>query len=201
MAASKQQKCALAFAAVCCMLFGGAIITCGFLFQFLDVYDDGAVNGMTAYEYYYTQYWLGIPLVVLGLLILVSLCCKARALLCLCIFLAALTLTLAITAVVLEGPKWRTWLKLQQSIDDNDRDDVNGICFHCNNTTCLSNMFKSLNLQDIPPALTLSCKEILYATVMQSIILGCSILAIVICQFVAFISIRSLGWMTQVINM
>ena len=61
MAASKQQKCALAFAAICCILFGSAIITCGFLFQFLDDYDNGAVNGMDEYEYYYTQYWLGIP--------------------------------------------------------------------------------------------------------------------------------------------
>ena len=61
MAASRQQKCALAFAAVCCLLFGGAITTCGFLFQFLDDYDDGKVNGMDGYEYYYTQYWLGIP--------------------------------------------------------------------------------------------------------------------------------------------
>ena len=77
MAASKQQKCALAFAAVFCILFGGAIAACGFLFQFHDDYDEGVQNGMGpndydegvqngmgpngSYEYYYTQYWLGAP--------------------------------------------------------------------------------------------------------------------------------------------
>jgi hypothetical protein len=55
-----------------------------------------------------------------------------------------------------------------------------------------------LNLVPGQAAVKLSCKETLYATVMQSIIVGCSILAIVISQFVAFISIRALGWMTQV---
>ena len=44
----------------------------------------------------------------------------------------------------------------------------------------------------------MTCREILYATVMQSVVVGCSILSIVISQFVAFISIRALGWMTQV---
>ena len=48
------------------------------------------------------------------------------------------------------------------------------------------------------PTLKMTCKEILYATVMQSILVGCSILSIVISQFVAFISIRALGWMAQV---
>ena len=64
MAASKQQKCALAFAAVFCILFGGAIAACGFLFQFHDDYDEDRKNGMGAdggYAYYYTQYWLGVP--------------------------------------------------------------------------------------------------------------------------------------------
>ena len=66
------------------------------------------------------------------------------------------------------------------------------------------NLAHPSNLQAVAlkiPNLKLSCKEILYATVMQSIILGCSILAIVISQFVVFISIRALGWMTQVMNM
>lgn len=64
MAASKQQKCALAFAAVFCILFGGAIAACGFLFQFHDDYDEDSKNGMGrdgGYVYYYTQYWLGAP--------------------------------------------------------------------------------------------------------------------------------------------
>jgi hypothetical protein len=49
----------------------------------------------------------------------------------------------------------------------------------------------------IPPS-GLSCKEILYATVMQSVLVGCSILSIVVSQFVAFISIRALSGSGQV---
>ncbi|CAB4018934.1 Hypothetical predicted protein, partial [Paramuricea clavata] len=83
MASSKQQKCALAFAAVCCILFGCAIAACGLLFQYHDDYDEDRTNGMGidgGYEYYYTQYWLGAPLIVLGILILSLLCCKAKPL-------------------------------------------------------------------------------------------------------------------------
>lgn len=41
---------------------------------------------------------------------------------------ASLTLALAITSVVLEGPKWRKWLSLQQLVDDKNGDDINGVC-------------------------------------------------------------------------
>lgn len=64
MAASGQQRCGLAFSAFCCLVFGGAITVCGFLFDYLEPYNGDKVNGQSydgTYEYYYTQYWLGIP--------------------------------------------------------------------------------------------------------------------------------------------
>ena len=44
----------------------------------------------------------------------------------------------------------------------------------------------------------LSCREIFYATLMQSIVVACSIFGIVVSQFTAFVSIRVLGWMSGV---
>ena len=44
----------------------------------------------------------------------------------------------------------------------------------------------------------MKCDEIRYAAVMQSVMVGCSILSIVLSQFVVFISIRALGWMSHV---
>ena len=64
MAASRQHMCGLAFTAICCILFGGAIAACGLLFQYHNDYDEDRTNGMGfngEYEYYYTQYWLGAP--------------------------------------------------------------------------------------------------------------------------------------------
>ena len=51
-----------------------------------------------------------------------------------CIFLSSLTLTLAITAVVLEGPKWRTRLTRIQLVDDKDADDVDAMDGSCGYT-------------------------------------------------------------------
>lgn len=64
MSASKQHKCALFSAGVCCILLGGAIAAVGFIFQYHDDYDSDKINGMGlsgGYKYYYTQYWLGLP--------------------------------------------------------------------------------------------------------------------------------------------
>ncbi|XP_028392185.1 uncharacterized protein LOC114516802 [Dendronephthya gigantea] len=187
MAASRQHLCGLAFTSICCILFGGAIAACGLLFQFHDDYNDENTNGMKDYYYYYTQYWLGAPLIVLGVVILLFLCSKVKQLLYVCVFMSSLTLTLAITAVVLEGPKWGVWLQLQQRVDDHETEDVNGVCTLKDSTFPVA----------VPVRSPLSCQEILFATLMQSIVVGCSILSIVVSQFVVFISIRAISRMAQ----
>ena len=45
-----------------------------------------------------------------------------------CIFFSSLTLVLAITAVVLEGPKWRLWLTNIQLVDDQDTETKDEDC-------------------------------------------------------------------------
>ena len=68
MPTSRQQKFVLAFAAIACLLLGGGITACGFLFDYLEPYDVETVNGQSyeEYEYYYVQYWLGVPVSTIG---------------------------------------------------------------------------------------------------------------------------------------
>ena len=58
--------------------------------------------------------------------------------------------------------------------------------------------FYLANITSAARPLEMKCDEIRYAAVMQSIMVGCSILSIVLSQFVVFISIRALGWMSHV---
>lgn len=189
MGASRQQKCGLVFAAVCCLIFGGAITVCGFLFNYLEPYDAANVNGQRydEYEFYYTQYWLGIPLFVLGVVLLIFLCCKLKVVLVLCIILSSFTLILSIAAVVLEGPKWRSWISMANYVQHEDGKTINGGCI-----VMKAPPFILGSAQD-----PLSCREVYFATVMQSIVVACSILGIFISHFTAFVSIRVAGWMSR----
>ncbi|XP_046843158.1 uncharacterized protein LOC124437193 [Xenia sp. Carnegie-2017] len=185
MKASRVQRCSLGFFAIFCILLGAGIISCGLIFQYHEDYDSDIVNGMGeagGYEYYYTQYWLGIPMLILGVVIFLFFCLEVKCMLYFYMIFASLTLALAITSVVLEGPKWRKWLSLQQLVDDKNGDDINGVC--------QTGSSKSNSTR-------LSCKEILHATAMQSIVVGFSILSIIASQFIAFISIHILAQSSQ----
>lgn len=177
---SGQQKCALIFCGVAFLVLGSGITASGFIYDYLDPYD----NVSTPQSSYFThvQYWLGIPLFIFGIFVIATTFCKIKCLMTFGFVAASLLLVLSICGIILEGPSWRYWLQISMKINDENCKDSNDIC------TCASGR----------PVSILTCDETHHVTVINSIIVVFSALAVVVCQFCCFVYCRIMGWMLHI---
>ncbi|XP_028413695.1 uncharacterized protein LOC114536550 [Dendronephthya gigantea] len=186
---SGQHKCGLIFCGITMLILGSGITITGFLNDFLDPYDE--LSKPTRIYFTHTQYWLGIPLFLLGVFVTTTSCSKISCLKVFGLMAASMALILAMFAVVLEGPQWRRTLKDTAVINDLKCSTEDKRCV-CRQDDKDSSIVLGLAIPSI------SCDEIKFRAVIYSVMVGFSVLAIPFCLFCAFIYFRILGWMLHI---